>query len=111
MKLKSVRVKTPRDLKLMGGKARCSLWMDYEGIVHRMVEIKQIKTFNLDGPIQISVFDEIDEFAELKDWLDRARAWKLDEDFEKDLVQWKKEFKKAGGVWDDVKVLSALQLA
>ena len=106
MKLKSVRVKMPRDLKLMGGEARCSLWMDPDGIVHRMVELVQVNPWNLEeGPIEIDVFVKIDYFAQLKDWLDRAKAWKLDQDFEKDLKEWTRGFKRAGVVLDEVKVI------
>ena len=97
MKLKSVRVKTPRDLKLMGGKARCSLWMDPDGIVHRMVELVQVNPWNLEeSPIEIDVFVKIDYFAQLKDWLDRAKAWKQDKNHKEDLAMLQKDPKK----WD-----------
>ena len=104
--IKSVRVKMPRDLKLIGGKARCSLWMGPDGIVHRMVELVQVNPWNLEeSPIEIDVFVKIDYWAQLKDWLDRAKAWKLDQDFEKDLKEWTRGFKRAGGVLDEVKVI------
>ena len=110
MKLKSVPVKRPRDFKLRGAKARCSLLMDTDGIAHRRVELKRANPWNLESHIEIDVSDEIDVLVELKDWLKRAKDWMLVEDFEKDLKEWTRDSKRAVDVWDEVKVLSAHQL-